>query len=161
VGQPLTLVATPYRNEPSHTSCQPVFYDDSPIATEGLWCNSLWSAQWRRSVICLSVCFSHIQYIRWIFSWSQNRPGIRSRRIAYIREFFWAQSGPGIYSNSHRPRYSQPAGARISTGPVSHSLFTVPSPKTVNTTGTGHRQRNQFTVKTTRCLSTTMNQTGL
>ena len=32
-----TPVATPYRNERCRPSCQPVCYNDSPIATDGLW----------------------------------------------------------------------------------------------------------------------------
>jgi len=37
----VTLVATPYRNELFHPPYQPVCYNDSPIATEGLWDDSL------------------------------------------------------------------------------------------------------------------------
>ena len=32
-----TPVTTPYRNERCRPSCQPVCYNDSPIATDGLW----------------------------------------------------------------------------------------------------------------------------
>lgn len=150
VGQPSTLVATPYRNEPSYPSCQLVCYNDSPIVTEDLWDDSLWLAQLRRSVICtngLFVCLSHIQYILWDFFVVTERPRNPIEESCHIREFLWAQLREYIQISTGSVVRSQPGLGSLH---VPSLTLRSPSPKTVTTIGTaGHCLRSQFTMHTT------------
>jgi hypothetical protein len=154
-----TLVATPYRNEPSHPSCQPVCYNDSPIATSGLWDNSPWSAQRRGSLLYTNG------------PWSAS--GISNPSLVFLHD----QKSTSEPDRRELPTNVDPSGRnqvneyiRIPIGSVTRSqpglgTLHAPSlthssrrPQKLTTIGTDHRLRRQFTVQMTRGLNTMVNQ---
>ena len=120
-----TPVATPYRNEHSHPSCQAVCYNDSPIATDGLWEDSFVRATAR---------VSHV------YHWALlNNPSLvflhdHKRTLGSYRRALPTNVDPSGRNQAReyiqiptRLRCSQPAMARNSKCPISsltHSLVT-------------------------------------
>ena len=154
-----TPVATPYRNEHSRPSCQPVCYNDSPIATDGLWEDSFVRATPQVSHVYQyallkspSLVFLH-DHKRASESYRRELPtNVDPSGRNQAREYIQIPT---------RLRCSQPAMARNSKCPISSlTRSSPPSPNTASIIGTNHRLRHQFTVQMTRCLSATVNQPG-
>lgn len=152
-----TPVATPYRNEASRPPCQPVYYNDSSITTDGGPMGGLspdTSMAWISHIHQWTLYTIHLWYL---YDYKGSR--VRSNKVATDVDTSGRNQAGNIFEFSPGSvARSQPGLGTRHVPSLTHSSPTVPEDS--NHIGADHRLRRQFTVKTTRCLNITINQPG-
>lgn len=153
-----TPVATPYRNERCRPSCQPVCYNGSPIATDGLWEDSFVRATARVSHVYQWALLNN-PYLVFLHDHKKVSESYRRELPTNVDPSGRNQAREYIRIPT-RLRCSQPAMARNSKCPISSLTRSSPPSNTAPIFGANHRLRRQFTVQMTRHLNATVNQPG-